>query len=306
MQTRAPKRGKRWVWAIIIVLLILVLASGVLSFIVGWKATHPSRIPIRYTPAEYALKYQDVSFPSRVDHLKLSGWLIPAAKPTTKIVVESHGYHGNRSNEKPFLASTKALHDAGYAVLMFDYRGEGESAGSLVSIGDYEQRDLEGAIDFAKSKGYTDIGVLGWSMGASTALEVATKDSDVKATIADSPFADLNQYLEVNMPVWSHLPSFPFTAEILWELEKATGIEPSQASPEADMHHFGQKPLLLIAGTADTTIPMKNSQLLAQEVHSDPNASLWIVKGAKHIGAYKVEPGPYEQRVVAFFNKYLS
>lgn len=305
MRTRPRRRLKRWLWTIIIILIVLIVASAVLSFIVGWKATHPSRIPIKYTPAEDGLSYQNETFPSRIDHLKLSGWLIPAAKPTNKIIVESHGYHGNRSNETPFLASTKDLHDAGYAVLMFDYRGEGKSAGSLVSIGEFEQRDLEGAIDFAKSKGYTDVGVLGWSMGASTALEVASEDSDVRATIADSPFADLNQYLKVNMPVWSHLPSFPFTPEILWELETTTGIDPSKASPETDLRHFGQKPVLLIAGTADTTIPMKNSQLLDQELNHDSNASLWIVPGAKHIGAFKVEPGPYEQRVVQFFNKYL-
>ncbi len=102
------------------------------------------------------------------------------------------------------------------------------------------------------------------------------------------------------------LPSFPFTPEILWELETATGINPNLANPEADMKHFGQKPVLLIAGTADTTIPMQNSQILYKEIHTDRNAALWIVPGAKHIGAYKVEPGPYEQRVVAFFNKYLS
>lgn len=305
MRARRRHRAKKWLWTIIVAILVLIIASAVLSFVVGWKATHPSRIPIKYTPANDNLQYQNVTFPSRVDHLKLSGWLIPAAKPTTKIIVESHGYHGNRSNEKPFLASTKALHDAGYAVLMFDYRGEGKSAGSLVSIGEFEQRDLKGAIDFAKTKGYSDVGVLGWSMGASTALEVASSDTDVRATIADSPFADLNQYLKINMPVWSHLPSFPFTPEILWELETTTGINPNKASPENDLHHFGQKPLLLIAGTADTTIPMRNSQTLYHELDHDSNASLWIVPGAKHIGAYTVEPGPYEQRVVQFFNRYL-
>lgn len=306
MHSRKRRSPARWILTIVIILIVLIVASGVLSFIVGWKATHPSRIPVKNTPTKYGLSYKNVTFTSRVDHVQLSGWLIPAAKPTTKIIVESHGYHGNRSNEKPFLASTKALHDAGYAVLMFDYRDEGKSKGSMVTIGEFEQRDLEGAVDYAKSQGYDRIGVLGWSMGASTALEVAAQDSDVQATIADSPFDDLNHYLKINMPVWSHLPSFPFTAEILWELETTTGINPQKASPEKDMEHFGQKPVLLIAGTADTTIPMSNSKTLYKEIQGDHNAQLWIVPGAKHIGAYEVEPGPYEQLVVAFFNKYLS
>ncbi len=209
MRSRQRRLLTRWIIAILIILVVLVLASGILSFIVGWKATHPSRIPIKYTPAKYGLKYRNVSFTSRVDHVRLSGWLIPAAKPTDKIIVESHGYHGNRSNEKPFLASTKALHDAGYAVLMFDYRDEGDSGGNMVTIGEYEQRDLEGAIDFAKSQGYSKIGVLGLLDGASTALEVAAKDSDVKATIADSPFDDLDSYLKVNMPVCARSAQFP-------------------------------------------------------------------------------------------------
>ena len=50
--------------------------------------------------------------------------------------------------------------------------------------------------------------LLGFSMGASTAILAAAESQDVDAVIADSPFSDLTSYLDENLSVWSNLPSF--------------------------------------------------------------------------------------------------
>ena len=52
----------------------------------------------------------------------------------------------------------------GYNVLMFDIRGHGESEGSKISGGYYEKRDLLGAVEYVKGRGFERIGVLGFSM----------------------------------------------------------------------------------------------------------------------------------------------
>jgi len=55
----------------------------------------------------------------------------------------------------PALSLAEELVNAGYHVLMFVFRNCGESDGNFTSIGQYEVRDLLGAIDFVSS--YPDI-----------------------------------------------------------------------------------------------------------------------------------------------------
>jgi len=291
--------------SILFIVAFVAVASFGLSYVVGWSLTHPARQPVVATPNAFSLPYSDISFASRQGGLKLQGWLIPAGL-TKRIVIEAHGYKGNRANDAPALPTAKALHDAGIAVLMFDFRDSGNSAGKRVTVGLYELQDLLGAVDYAKSLGYQHIGVIGFSMGAATAIEAATKDNAIQATVADSPFANLNTYLSTNMSVWTHLPNWPFTPEILWEMRVISGLNARQVDPLHDLETWQPKPLLLIAGTADHTIPDSNSILLYDNmVKTGSTDALWIVPGAKHVGAWKVAPKAYEDRVIRFFAQYL-
>jgi dipeptidyl aminopeptidase/acylaminoacyl peptidase len=299
------KLWKRLAWILATALLVMVLATFGVSYYVGWSMTHPARLAVKGSPADYGMKYTDVTFPAREDHLNLKGWLIPADTATDKIVIFSHGYKGNRANIDAALPTMKALHDAGFTVLAFDYRDEGESDGSLVSVGFYEVRDLLGAVDWAAQHGYHKIGVIGYSMGASTALVAAAKDDRIQAVVADSPFANLHDYLEENLPVWSHLPNWPFTPEILWECRVFNGLDSRQVDPLSGLAAWKPRPLLLIAGTADDTIPMTNSQALYNVVKNNLDDQLWIVDGATHVKAYNVNPQVYETKVTSFFTRYL-
>lgn len=282
-----------------------VLATALVAFYVTWGLLHPARRPITRTPAAYGLPYRPIRFPSRVDHLRLVGWLIPAG--SRRIVIEAHGYRENRSSDRPALPVARALHRAGIAVLMFDFRDEGRSPGKEVTVGLYEQRDLAGAVQYAQKLGYRDIGVIGYSMGAATALEVAASEPAVEATVADSPFADLYSYLQQKLSHWTNLPSWPFNAEIFFELRWFYGLNPRRVDPEKSLRHFGKRPLLLIAGTADATVPPSNSEKLYRELRGehDKRASLWLVSGARHVGAYTRQPTEYLAKVTRFFRRYL-
>lgn len=267
------------------------LSAGIAAY-VGWNLTHPVREPITKTPGEYGLPFHDVIFPSRIDALPLSGWLITAPGSKT-IVIEAHGYATNRSSEEPILPLAKTLYQKGVSTLLFDFRDSGASPGNLVSVGDFEQRDLFGAVDFARKLGYQHIGIIGYSMGASTAVIVGSEDPAVQALALDSPFADLRTYLRAHMTVWTHLPNFPVTPLILLEIPLLTGTNLNHVSPLQDIAAMGKRPVLFIAGDADTTIPVNNSKELYQKA-ANPHDELWIVHGAKHVGAYGIEPETYE------------
>jgi len=276
-----------------------VLGCLGISGFVGWNLTHPKRIPVVSKPSEFGLTYQDVIFSSREDNIKLSGWYIPAEN-SKAVVIQAHGYGGSRTKEKPSFPVTQALVQQGISVLMFDFRASGQSEGSLVSVGDFEQRDLQGAIDYVKQLGYEKIGIIGYSMGASTTAVVAANEADIKSVVLDSPFADLKEYLQVNMPIWTKLPNIPFTPLILREIPVITGIKPENVSPLREIEKFAKRPILFIAGDADDTIPMENSQILWEKVNN-PNDEFWVVPGAKHVGAYSVLPDQYLEKVTKFF-----
>lgn len=295
----------RWGARLVLTLVAIAVLTLLVSGYVGWSLTHPTPNPVKETPAQYQMAWRNISFPSRGDHLRLPGWLIPG-DASGRIVIEAHGYKDNRADPRAMLPTAQALHEAGFSVLLFDFRGSGAAPKATVTVGLNEQKDLEGAIDYAVAQGYPHIGVIGYSMGAATALEVASHDPRVEATVADSPFAALDPYLRTHLPLWSHLPNWPFTPEILWEMRVFEHLDARQVNLLTDLQHARPFPLLLIAGTADHKVPPENSRELYREVQSWPHTALWMVPGARHVGAWEVEPGQYTGRVTHFLGQFVQ
>lgn len=270
----------------------MVVGFGIL---VGWGLSHPSRDRLETNPALWGMAYRTIHFMSAVDRVPLEGWWIPS--PCARLtVIMAHGYGSNREEAGvPGMAVAHALHMMGANVLLFDFRGQGRSSGSLVSVGILEQRDLKGAISWARTLRPRDpVALLGYSMGASTALMVAATDHRVAAVIADSPFADLSQYLQNHLPIWTHLPRWPFNGVILGLLPLITGLHVHDASPIARIGHMGSRPVLLIAGSRDATISEQDSiRLYRRLCRVDPEAQLWQVPNASHVQAFKVAPVAY-------------
>ncbi|HWE61785.1 MAG TPA: alpha/beta fold hydrolase [Chloroflexota bacterium] len=288
--------------------LVVILVCVLLSGYVGWQLTHPARNYPSPTPAALGLSYSNVQFPSQQGNILLRGWFLPAGA-STRTVIMAHGYRGHRFAESGSLLLAAALVHHGFNVLAFDFRGEGQSQGTLVSIGQDERYDVLGAVQYLNRRFAgrdPHIGVLGFSMGAATALLTAPLDTrDIRAVVSDSSFADLYSYLEDHISTWSHLPSVPFNALILWETPLLTGLDPHKVSPIAAVRALPQTPVLFIAGLADNTIPYSDTVRLAQAA-TDPADTLWLVPGADHTKAYQVQPRAYERRVLAFFSRYLG
>ena len=161
------------------------------------------RAPIDRTPAEVGLSYEDVAFKAG-DGVGLKGWFIPSgAESPGPAIVFVHGWMWNRlgnvagkvpvdDRDVDFLPAAKALHDAGFHVLMYDVRkhGESEDGPGLVSFGPLEKRDFVGAVAYLRSRPDVDgqrIGSLGVSMGGTIALYGAPDCQPIKAILALQP-----------------------------------------------------------------------------------------------------------------------
>jgi uncharacterized protein len=159
------------------------------------------RQPLRRTPANLGLPYEDVRFPAD-DGLDLQGWFVPAAQTPAPAVVLVHGWpwnrHGNQAGisgipdqNVDMLEPAAALREAGFNVLLFDLRNHGESAAAPpVTIGVNEARDFIGAVSFLRRRPEVDperIGALGYSMGANTVMYGIPRCQPIRAAMLVQP-----------------------------------------------------------------------------------------------------------------------
>lgn len=81
-----------------------------------------------------------------------------------------------------------------YNVIAIDFRGHGQSDGTLQNFTEKEFNkmllDVDAAKLFLKSKGISRLGIIGASIGANTALNYAASDSNISTVILMSPGLD--------------------------------------------------------------------------------------------------------------------
>jgi uncharacterized protein len=316
----APRKRlrRRLLLCAILLLEVLVLGYVGISVTVAIHLMAPDPQPLTQTPAAFGLLYQTVSFPSRDDHLQIRGWLMPGLLPDGKQTVQRtlilvHGSQSNRS-DKLVLHLSAVLVQAGFAVLAIDLRGNGESARAPLSLGEFEQRDILGAVDFLQRGPlpYPQLGrtrmIGGWgvSLGGATLLLAAAHEPALQAIVTDSAFADAtslvrSRWEQQGLPSWL-LPGALLAGQLLY------GINYDQARPVAVVAQIAPRPLLLIQGTADTSVPIANLDQLVAAATQPPDAHVqtWKVPGARHAQAFWMMPATYIQRVVAFYQSTLG
>ncbi|MGZ8804544.1 MAG: alpha/beta hydrolase, partial [Microbacterium sp.] len=90
-----------------------------------------------------------------------------------------------------FLPATRALHDAGFNVLMFDLANHGRSGKRVpLTQGPWEARDFVGAVRYARSRTDVDpkrIGAIGMSAGGNTVFYGVPQCQPIRAVLAVQP-----------------------------------------------------------------------------------------------------------------------
>lgn len=250
-------------------------------------------------------RFENVTFASRVDHLAISGWLFRAQAPSGRSAILVHGFRQNRVN-RDFNAVGLAQHllAEGYDVLLFDLRSCGRSAGDRFTLGTLEPRDLLGAFDFLRRRGYRParMVVIGDSMGAATVIGAAHDLPDVGALVADSAFARLRPLLDRDLPASSHLPSL-FDAGI-YVVSGLYGLD-SELSPIDSVRVLKNRAFLFIHGQADSFIPASNSRELRQ-ASANPHTRLLLVPGADHVKSFRDQPALYLAALDPFLEQQIA
>jgi dipeptidyl aminopeptidase/acylaminoacyl peptidase len=290
----------------------LILALGLLAvFFTGLLLilnSHPPRYPIENPPSRYGLNFSEVSFASP-DGVQLKGWFLTGGAgqkgeaPRRPAVVICHGLGASKAD---FTGLAFNLVQAGFHVLLFDFRAHGESEGFRTSFGYLEQRDLEGAIRFLKQRPdvYPErIGVYGFSMGGAVAILTAAKNKDIKAVVSDSAFTSLEDQIVRIVTSFYHLPRVPFYSLVhgIYDLYFWTCLK--AVSPIDAVIKLSPRPILLIAGQSDDRMTAIDAHRL-YEAAVQPK-DLWVVPDAGHGETLATAGQTYPERVVDFFKRAL-
>lgn len=268
-----------------------------------WHAFRPMRWGAEaergWTPADLGVPHESLETRTR-DGLRLIAWYLPGRRPAA--VVVSGGHRGRAGD---VLGISASLQRAGFHVVVYGWRGTPGSDPAAHTLGVFERRDLQAAIDAVEARlGDVPIGLLGFSLGGAVSIVVAGEDPRVRAVCADSAFSDPAAVLADGVERVLRIPGAVLTAPVAAVVALRTGARLSDFNPLAAAARIAPRPLLLIHGDRDTAVPVRHARAL-YDAARDPR-ELWVVPGASHVGAYFADRERYADHVVEFFERSLA
>jgi len=178
-------------------ILLTPVILGIFMAAVVFASTHPKNVRATSTPDAFGLYYKRLSL-TTVDNQRLTAWYVPPMS-ADEVSFDIEGtlqqkypaavvVHGLGASHDEYLQLTSQLHTAGYAVLLLDMRGQGESDSAAVTYGLRERMDVLAGVKMLRETSYVDgsrVCVIGHNIGATAALQAAALDSSIAAVVAD-------------------------------------------------------------------------------------------------------------------------
>lgn len=241
-----------------------------------------------------SLDLVDVAF--RAGDAEIRGWIHAPGEGAAVVLL--HGAGADRASMLPE-ASLLARH--GFAVLLYDSPGHGESSGR-VTWDEGERAALRAALDRLSIEPGVDphrLGVLGFSMGSIIALQVAAGEPRVRGVVVTGAIPDFAELLR-----WQFRGRGPLTSWPAVEAARWAGMDLDHRRPIDLIASIAPRPVLLVAGSDDHTVPPAMTRELFDAAR-EPKALL-VVPGGHHGHYDEVAGARYEQRLVSFFDEALA
>lgn len=205
--------------------------------------------------------------------------------PATGTVILLPGW-GN--DKETLLGYALDFANHGYRVILVDLRGQGESSGKYVTYGLVEHRDIAQLISalYARKQVVGRLALVGFSEGATIALDTAANDVRVDAVVAVAPFVNLKTAIRGVghdfMPTLSKMVSREKLDKAFEIADKKTGMNLADSNPDSRVADI-QAPVLYVAGGKDDISPAAAVRSLAEKT---PQARFMEVPGYPHVGLY--------------------
>jgi uncharacterized protein len=260
------------------IFLILVLAVLLSACGMGTRYMFASSSELLATPDQLGLLYQEVWFPA-ADGTKLHGWYVPGNADRPLVLF----FHGNAANISHRVENLAHLHEMGFPVFIFDYRGFGRSSGRPLKEADL-WRDCRGALSWLAAQGWQPERMIffGRSMGAALAMQMAL-ETPPAGLVLEAPFTSLTEIARRLTPITYALLGW-------WSIDAR--FDNSGLIGKLDV------PLLIFHGTADSVVPVEmGTRLFARA--PEPKM-LYLVDGAGHSDAHAIGGEGYRRAWLHF------
>lgn len=249
--------------------------------------------------------------------------ILPATGKRRGVVLFAPEFGSNRWS---CLEYSPFLRDAGYDIVSYEPRGQGESDPiegyqPLHWVTDNEVADAKLVLSWLKKRyagQVSSIGVMGISKGAGAVTVASVNDPFVQCLVTDGMFAIYTtvvpymrqwvriysrmHWLQNILPDWFY-GSLAKVCFLLVERERDCRFP----SIEGALRQLGDRPTLMIHGEKDSYIRATMASRLHQIVGQAGNAThdFWLAPGARHNEAFAKHPEEYRCRVLAFFDDHL-
>ncbi len=259
-------------------------------FALNVSALNPSRT-YKQLPDKLNMIYEehkvDVS-----DGAKLVAWYFPNQKKSTKMILVSHNGEGNMAD---YLSNVDMLLSIGYNVLIYDYRGFGESSefemDKNMYIYPHFQDDVIAMIDFCRKQFAPTFYMYGWGMGAGLSLGIGYNRPEVKRIIADTPFLSM-EHLEMRFSSWDEPMEVPFAGYD----KKYEPIYSLDLPPQKTLEK-----ILLIIGNYDPLLKLDDMKSLKKK-QPEIIAPIYEVTNPDRIDNFLVDKVGYTEAIKKFLS----
>jgi dipeptidyl aminopeptidase/acylaminoacyl peptidase len=274
--------------------LYAVLFILLLSLWGFYLALRPFKYTTNITPADMGVKYDNVTFKTS-DGVTIKGWYVPSEKKHAKTILLLHGYPADKGDILP----TRLFLHKNYNLLFMDFRYLGDSGGHYSTVGVYEVNDVRAAIAYLKSRGVHELGIWGLSMGGAAALMTLKHAPEVKAIVAEAPYARLDWMANRHYPI----PGLNYIIGKLFHLWGAVFLQTdiSKINP-VDEAKTVKIPLLLIYSRNDQVVSVEHAELMQRETAGNHHVEMIIVDDKSHNEVMD----NYREVVGEFFRKNLG
>lgn len=208
--------------------------------------------------SEYGLTSQHI-FTTTTDGFKISSWEVAVDTPKAVIICLSGIQNPSVTG---FYGHAKMFSDNGYASILTDVRGHGESDGQNICLGYNEPYDVNSVVSYIKSKpeyANKPVVVMGLSMGALIAINSIGQNDSIDGLISlSAPSAWEDMFYDSMI---QQAPKFlAYAAKPIVQIVAAIkfGENPIRTRAKSAIKRIGTRPALLMHTKLDSEVGFGN------------------------------------------------
>lgn len=275
----------------------------------SYQVNHPPRLSPSRKPTASGLTPHELAIPS--GNGKLDAWLFSG--DPSRVVVLGHSIGAEKSRS---LSYAIFLVEAGYTVLLFDFRNHGKSFTDR-SFSGYSRRfadDLVAAVRHVRAMPEHEgahCALYGLSMSSFAVVHSLGRLEGIDAAICDSgptahPAQAIRNLLRIGMlPIPAPMRSWPALnlLEFVFRPLTALSMSPPRPWPPSPKAPEYSVPILFVVGDRDTVVSADEVREMAE---SFPNGKVLLVPGAGHLRSLSADRDLYRATVLEFLARHLG